>query len=95
MFLLYDNNFIFTCTKNKNTKISFFFRKKVGLRINRVTAYREFSVKLVVVHMKWARGFVDKEVWCLDLQFHLEAFELMMIPFFVNKKFYLYCYHTL
>ena len=22
---------------------------------------------------------VDKEVWCLDLQFHLEGFEFMMI----------------
>ena len=57
-----------------------------------VTVYREFFGEPNSSPHEVSRGIyksktpIDKEVRCMDLQFHLEAFEFMMILSFVNKK---------
>ena len=45
-----------------------------------VTVYREFfGEPNSSPHEVSGETPIDKEVWCMDLQFHLEAFQFMMI----------------
>ena len=53
-----------------------------------------YVLNRIVVHMKIFSEWgiykpctpIDKEVWCMNLQFHLEAFEYMMILSFMWTK---------
>ena len=63
-------------------------------------AHRQNPIKpMCFVHgfyeaLLWLLNPADKGVWCLDLQFHLEAFELTILSSLWTKKFYTIILYT-